>query len=98
MTETIKTLLEPIQKRAESESGCNSDPCGSKVCKAQRDRARLLAAVQAIDGLTEEIEEEAGVLGLNLQEDDFDRGWYGARRDAVDRIRTAIESALSEAR
>jgi hypothetical protein len=41
-----------------------------------------------------EIDEETGSLGLDLQEDDFDRGWYGARREAMERIRNAVEAAL----
>ena len=41
--------LDTIQARVDAEHGSSADPCGSKVCVAQRDRAKLLNAVKAVE-------------------------------------------------
>lgn len=59
-----------------------------------QDRARLLAAIEAIESLVDEFEESSEGFGLDLQDDDFERGWHGARRETVAMIRTALAAAL----
>ena len=91
MSDRIPALLEPIQNRL---GAANDYPGLVTIAESQEDTARLLSAVQAVLGEIAEIDEETGSLGLDLQEDDFDRGWYGARREAVERIRNAVVAAL----
>jgi hypothetical protein len=64
------------------------------IANAPTDQARLLAAVQAVVVECAAIEDETGNLGLDLQDDDFDRGWARARREAVERISSAVVAAL----
>lgn len=64
------------------------------IANAPTDQARLLAAVQAVVAKCGDIQNESSGRGLDLQEDDFDRGWHGAKREAAAHILAAVVAAL----
>lgn len=90
----VRALLAPIRARHEVSAPLCKDTCPSEECQAMQDRARLLAAIEAIESLVDEFEESSEGFGLDLQDDDFERGWHGARRETVAMIRTALAAAL----
>jgi hypothetical protein len=82
-----------MKARVLAEQGCSSDPCGSKVCRAQRDRAKLYAALDAVEALADEWETLAGPG----TEADRVFGRQGISVEfAVKKIRAAIREALGE--
>lgn len=64
------------------------------IAHAPTDTARLLAAVKAVVAESGEVVADSEGLGLDFQEDDFDRGYHAARRQTVQQILDAVESAL----
>ena len=91
MSERISPLLQPIQNRAKSEAGCSSDPCGSKVCKAQRDRARLLAAVTAVDSI---LSQAITMISADPDVSEYERGFDDSTCGLSAKLRSAVEAAL----
>lgn len=71
--------------------------CQLRDCTTERDRRKLLAAVDAVALIADGLERESAGKGLDLSDDDFDRGWHGATRDAVECIRQALTAALGDA-
>lgn len=49
---------------------------------------------QAVVAKCDDIQNESSGRGLDLQEDDFDRGWHGAKREAAAHILAAVVAAL----
>jgi len=64
------------------------------IAAAPTDQAKLIAAVEAIDSLVDKFEQSSEGFGLDLQDDDFERGWHGARKETVAMIRAALTQAL----
>lgn len=64
------------------------------IAASPTDTARLLAAVKAVVAESGEVVTDSEGLGLDFQEDDFDRGYHAARRQTVQQILDAVEAAL----
>ncbi|MBT2587908.1 hypothetical protein [Arthrobacter sp. ISL-95] len=75
---------------------CVDDDESALFAHAPTDLAKLHAALDAVEVACDDIEQESDGQGLDLQDDDFDRGWHGARRETAQSIRTAIWAALGE--
>jgi len=67
------------------------------IANAPAHVTHLLSVVEAQAGQIAKVREladkwaaESNGLGLDLSEDDFDRGWHGARRDITDQLRAAL--------
>jgi hypothetical protein len=87
---------------SESANGCTSDPCGSQVCQTQRDRARLLDAIDAVLALADTLEVRAAANHARATAAAThhwqDSGAYQAlelgQSQAAHEIRAAITKAL----
>jgi hypothetical protein len=73
-------------------------PNAALIAHAPTDLAKLVSAVEAVEKVAAELDQDSAGRGLDLiEDDDFDRGWHGASRAAVHRIRVALATALGEA-
>lgn len=85
----LRALLAPIREQVSDYTASNEEEF-----QVAQSLARLLAAIEAVESLVDEFEESSEGFGLDLQDDDFERGWHGARRETVAMIRTALAAAL----
>jgi hypothetical protein len=95
--------LDDIRARGEAATPCRTE-CGSYVCETEKDRARLLAALDAVEALADDLARSAYEMciagGESDREADFSEGHYVGtmkeKDESAARIRAAIKTALGE--
>ena len=55
-------------------------------------------ALERVEALADELATQSDGRGLDYSDDDFDRGWHGANRSAVDQLRAAVAAAKGDER
>lgn len=74
---------------------------GDDQCMKDRDflLAELRKAREAlgrVEGLAGELATYSEGRAMDFADDDFDRGWHGANRSAVDQLRAAVAAAKGD--
>jgi hypothetical protein len=53
-------------------------------------------ALARVEAVADDLATQSDGLGLDYSDDDFDRGWHGANRAAVDQLRAAVAAAKGD--
>jgi hypothetical protein len=82
---------------------CSDMAVASLAGHAPADLAFLLAelrkareALARVEAVADDLATQSDGLGLDYSDDDFDRGWHGANRAAVDQLRAAVAAAKGD--
>lgn len=83
-------------------NGCvvTTDPKDTALlyAHAPNDIARLIAAVEAVEKVGDDLAEQSDGRALDYTDDAFERGWHGANRAAVAQLREALADAIGGAK
>lgn len=91
-------LLRCVEEAPNDSYGIDDLP--TAIHEQRHDVAYLLAelrkareALERVEELADELATQSDGRGLDYSDDDFDRGWHGANRAAVDQLRAAVAAA-----